>query len=82
MRIDQDKLVGWLCIMRHNLDDTGAGEFFIPSEIREQLSEAGWVEVGDADDEGRRDLQVTDSGTLVSDLAAPEWGIDPVPIEG
>lgn len=68
-----DHLIGWLCIMRHNLDDSGEGEFMIPTCVKEAMAARGWVEITD------NWLHVTEKGTAVSDLAAPEWGIAPIP---
>lgn len=81
MRMSEDRLIGWLCIMRHNLDEDGDGVFFIPPEVKLQLVEHGWLEVGEIGWDKQKWLHVTDAGCLVSDLAAPEWGIDAVPVE-
>lgn len=75
----EDHLIGWLCIMRHNLSNQGEGAFYIPGEVKRAMERRAWVEVGEPDEDGRRSLHVTEAGTLVSDLAAPEWGINPVP---
>lgn len=80
--VADEKLIGWLCIMRHNLDEEGVAVFQIPRAVKEALIEAGWVEVGEKDWDGSQSLHVTSAGCAVTDLAAPEWGIDPVPIEG
>lgn len=77
--IPDSHLVGWLCILRLNLDEEGAGEFYIPSAVKEGLEAKGWVTLGESDWRGSQPLTVTDAGTAVSDLAAPEWGIDPIP---
>lgn len=72
-------LIAWLCIMRHNLDDSGGDVFFIPTEIRDGLIERGWCEATKPDADGNRQVHITDLGCRESDLAAPEWGINPVP---
>ena len=78
MRLSRAKLVGWLCILRLNIDRP----FYIPPAVQAQLVELGWCEVCEPlDDDGRRDIHVTEAGALASDLAAPEWGVDPVPVE-
>lgn len=78
--ISEEKLIGWLCIMRHNLDGDGEDDFYIPREVRHALVAKGWATV-EIEADGRGAIRITDAGTTVSDLAAPEWGIDPVPVE-
>lgn len=67
--------------MRHNLDETGESHFLIPTEIKEGLVARGWVILRAEVMGWAQELHVTDEGTHVSDMAAPEWGIDPVPAE-
>ena len=78
--MDANNLIGWLCIMRHNLseeDDTTP--FLVPECVRTALEERGWIGVMEVDENGTIGICVSDAGLTVSDLAAPEWGINPVP---
>jgi hypothetical protein len=77
LALTEEHLIGWLCIMRHNLDENGSGAFCIPRCVKQALVDRGWVTTTAAED-GTQWLHVLDPGTLVSDLAAPEWGIDPI----
>ena len=74
MLTDRDKLTGWLCIMR--CQDPGV--FFMPDHVTDALVELGWME-RDEDDENA--YQITDDGVTATDLAAYEWGIDPMTVE-
>lgn len=76
---EETALVAWLCIMRHNLSNSGEGLFFVPNAVRDGLCARGWCTVSEPDDDGNRQIHVTDKGCIVSDLAAPEWMIDPIP---
>lgn len=68
-------LVGWLVVLRHHLD-TGDQVFYIPDQVKLELEAAGLVTFTP---EGERTtMAITDAGTAASDLAAPEWGIDPL----
>ena len=64
-----DHLTGWLVIMR---GQPGGEAFYMPDEVNKALEDKGWIETSGAD----HWLRVTDLGCAVSDLAAPEWGID------
>lgn len=75
--ISEDRLIGWLVIARYHFwnDSTQC----IPQPVREALLDRGWVE-WDSDEDGEG-VSVTDRGRAVSDLAMPEWGVDPIPVE-
>lgn len=88
-----DRLIGWLCIMRHNLSNGGLGslnedglchgKFCIPPDVRNALVARGWMDAYlDEPVPGQSQtgsVTITRAGHLVSDLAAPDWGIDPIP---
>jgi len=80
MKLTDQVLTGWLVFIRHNLGHEEV-PIFIPSQVRVELLDHGWVRVEPLS-ENTYDLHVTDAGTLVSDLAAPEWGIDPIVMVG
>jgi len=74
--ITTDRLIGWLCILRHNLDESCKGAFFLPSCVKTALVARGWVEVSKGED--GEWLHVLPEGCFRSDLEAAEWGIDPI----
>jgi hypothetical protein len=73
-----EMLLGWLLAFRMNQD--GIGVFKMPCGIPQELLERGWIEVyhEDVNAESKR-LRCTPQGLATSDLAAPEYGIDPIP---
>ena len=74
-----EMLLGWLCIFRMNRGNKG-GPFNMPRPIRKAILERGWIELKpDQKLSDVAEIVVTDSGMTASDLAAPEWGIDPIP---
>lgn len=77
--MDQDKLIGWLCILRLQFGKSEA--FYLPHAVRHEMERRGWIEVGDADWDGNHRAGLTNKGMALSDLQAPEWGIDSVPAE-
>lgn len=74
MKLTREQLAVWLAITRYALND--ADEFLWPKEVGEQMIEAGFQRI---DETGT--YWITDEGCAASDLIAPEWGIDPVPVE-
>lgn len=77
MRLSEDKLVAWLCIIRLNFRERR--QMVVPVHVQQQLCERGWMVVSEEPDwEGNHESHVTEEGTTASDLVAPEWGIDPV----
>ncbi len=77
MLTDEEKLLGWLCIVRLNLGHDKE-PFNIPRPVRLALRQRGWIE---CTDEHQSPAHVTELGRRVTDLAAPEWGIDPIGVE-
>lgn len=79
--IERDRLIGWLVIARYHFwNDI---PFRVPVAVRAQLLAEKWVEITE-DPEGvdHDAVQVTDAGSAISDLWMPEWGVDPIPVEG
>ena len=58
-------LIGWLMFIR--LQEPGT-QIIIPHPVSDALEARGWL-----DAEG-----LTDQAIVVTDLNAPEWGIDPI----
>ncbi len=75
MLVADDKLLGWLVFLRLNIDEDRP--LCVPTAVRLALTAKGWIAIGEETDEARR-LHVTEAGCAASDLAAPEWGIDPL----
>lgn len=75
-----DMLIGWLCIARHQFSN---GETFnMPKAVSVELIERGWlVECGQEDGCDEWNAHITDLGLQITDLNAPEWGIDSIPQE-
>lgn len=74
--LSEEKLIGWLCIMRLNLDTR---PFDIPNFVRDSLIAKGWITVDtEADEDGLFLLRVTAAGLKITDLQAAEWGINPL----
>ena len=78
MKLDTDKLTGWLVMMRHT-QRVGAMSA-CPMTVTEQLVERGWmakrmVFVLEINREIEC-LEVTDAGRAHADLEAAEWGCD------
>jgi len=73
----EDHLLGWLCMAR--LQWCAETTCHMPSGVVDELVERGWISPpGDQDWEGDGDCGMTEAGWAASDLAAPEWGIDPI----
>lgn len=80
MSLPEDKLIGWICMIRLALSNGQCP--FVPTLVQEALCKRGWLEVNpEVDWDDRHEATVTDEGALISDLAAPEWGIDPIPAD-
>ena len=79
MLLNKNNLAGWLCIMRHNISENGEGTFEMPTLVREQMEWCGWI-VTSRDRDGAFSVRLTSKGLFVSDVEAPEWGIDSIPM--
>ena len=75
--IKRRELLGWLVIMRHQLDEDGEGDFIFPDEVKRALEDVGWI----AHDVAAERLEITDVGRAEADLASPEWGVDSINVE-
>lgn len=81
----EDRLLGWLCIARLHWE---SGMMFnMPDGVRDRLADRGWLAVrppppGSPAPPGASCVTLEDSGKTATDLAAPEWGIDPVGLAG
>jgi len=62
--------------MRHQLSLGGDGDFVLPDEVKRGLEQLGWVEHDFAESR----LKITDTGCAASDVAAPEYGVDPLAV--
>lgn len=80
MKVSENNLIGWLCMIRHAMSNDEA--CFVPTSVLRQLAERGWLETDpERDWDGKHHAHVTDAGCAVSDLNGPEWGIEPVFVE-
>lgn len=71
------KLVGWLCIARHQW--TNGVVCTMPRMVSIELIRRGWMRECDGSDECEEwNAHLTDAGTAKSDLCAPEWFINPI----
>lgn len=78
--IPEQHLIGWLVITRYQLENDTIAK--LPNAVLVELVKRGWLECDPEPDwEGLRSSGLTAAGASVSDLAAPEWGIDPIPQE-
>ncbi len=70
-------LLGWLVMARYVLRDIPEdGDLHVPKEVGDAWIACGWQGL-DADG----DMVITPAGLAASDLAAPEWGVNPVWLE-
>lgn len=67
-------LTGWLCIARLHFEDEDS-TFQIPCCVQRALVERGWATI-EEEAPGEKRMFITDDGFRVTDLNAPEWGID------
>ena len=78
----EEVLVAWLVMFRHQA--WNGVQCVVPAMVSAELVGRGWIElthpeiVSGLDDEIPYDVHVTDLGCVVSDLTAPEFGIDPI----
>lgn len=73
-------MVGWLCFLRHQWSN--GVTCMVPNAVSDEFERRGWVKnEPDETGEGVYDSRLTELGTRVSDLNAPEWGIDPLAVE-
>ena len=80
MILDTDKLIGWLCIARHQFSN--GVECMMPTDVSMALIERGWLKECDRQDScDTWNAHLTDAGMVVTDLNASEWGINPIPEE-
>lgn len=80
MTLPDDKLIGWLCIARHQFSNGDSCN--MPMHISKALIERGWLEeCGGNDSCDTWNAHLTEEGITVTDLNAPEWGINPIPEE-
>ena len=79
--ISDDKLIAWLVFWRHQ-SVKEQPTVAIPGYISAEMERRGWVVCADvADWDGGYVSTFTPLGLAVSDLNAPEYGIDPCPME-
>lgn len=75
--ITEDKLIGWLCILRNQFDGDTTETLMVPDAISAELARRGWITMESVLNwQGTHDTLFTDEGRRVSDLNAAEWGID------
>ena len=68
MNLPDEKLLGWLCIMRMNFSHDMA--ITLPPVVQRQLAARGWLEVSEKPDyDGNHYAHVTEAGAAASDLA-------------
>lgn len=77
MKVRKDRLRSWLVIMRHVAVNDPALPFPIPDVVIEGMVENRWIEVVVCD-ENRVAMRISDEGRAESDLAAADYGIDPL----
>jgi hypothetical protein len=78
--LSEDKLIGWACIFRNqglHFDDEDHTTH-VPDCVVDALVERGWVEVTRAEPDwnSSREVSFTEAGKAVTDLNAPEWGLE------
>ncbi|MHC5022026.1 MAG: hypothetical protein ACYTGX_18355 [Planctomycetota bacterium] len=79
--ISDERLIGWLCIMRLNWD--GGVQFQMPHEVRAELTRRGWISSAEEPDwDGAYESSLTNDGVALCDLNAAEWGIGLEVLEG
>lgn len=69
---EEERLKGWLCFMRLNAKTGGR----VPDKVRQLLTEKGWIVCKPSP--GGHKVWITERGETVTDLAGPEWGVDPL----
>ncbi len=75
--ISEDRLIGWLCILRHQFNGQHTETLSMPATVSAELHKRGWIEMENGLNwQGTHDTLFTDEGRRVSDLNAAEWGID------
>lgn len=79
--IPREHLIGWLVFIYNSFSNGQIA--YVPSTVSASLIDAGWLEVPLQSEMGEdSDAHITDAGKAVADLHAPEWGVDPLPVEG
>lgn len=79
----EERLLGWLVIFRAQLAFQASlglqAPFMLPAGVREAMLARKWIEltqVGQAANGAvAYQMDLTDRGMMVSDLAGPEWGV-------
>lgn len=71
-------LIGWLVIARHQFSHETT--CLMPRSVSNALIDRGWMVACDrSDDCDSWNAHLTSAGITVTDLNAPEWGINPIP---
>lgn len=74
---DNERLIGWLCFARHQWSNNV--ECVLPTLITRRMIQLGWMCKCDGTDGCTGfNAHLTDKGTAMTDMHAPEWGIDPL----
>lgn len=77
---DKEKLKVWLVFMRFQFSH--GRNIVVPPEIAQAFIDEGWLaQTGEPDEDGDYSVNITNKGTMIADLLAPEWGINPIPQE-
>lgn len=78
--ITEDRLIGWLCIARHQWSN--GAECILPAGVLHTLVERGWLRHCDGSDGCTNwNAHMTDQGYAITDLDAADWGINSLPEE-
>lgn len=78
--ISDDKLLGWLVFWRHQSVNE-IPNVAIPRSISGEMVARGWITPVPGSDWEGTSWNFTQLGLALSDLTAPEYGIDPCPME-
>lgn len=78
--MNEDRLVGWLCMWRLQHGSANDGNIDMPSAVMQGLADRGWVEFGPEEHDGKI-ARITEAGAAITDLHGPDWGIDTIPVE-
>jgi hypothetical protein len=76
--IPDEKLLGWLVFLKHQW--TNGYTCALPNVVIDEFTRRGWLDAdAKAQWSGDYHSSLTDLGNMRADLAAPDWGINPIP---
>ncbi len=81
--VKRENLIGWLCIYAFQSENEGGDKsLYVPHAVTDEWVRLGWVDREDGPDwRGLLGANPTESGQMLVDLHAPEWGFGTIEVE-